>query len=416
MSIEKANLVKDAAYSIWYVNAMERLVEVVQDLSLARDINSIAEIVRQVARELTGADGATFVLKDDDKCFYLEENAISPLWKGQRFPLKTCISGWVMINKTAAMIEDIYSDPRIPHDAYRPTFVKSLLMVPVRKKNPNAAIGNYWATKHMPTAEEAAILQALADVTSVALENAGLYMELQKKVRALEASNYELSRYAWIAAHDLKAPLQAIDHLSQQIERDDADKLSQSSKDHFYTIRRRTGRLQELLEDVLNYAEIEQQMDIEKSELADGKTIIEDLKSMIYVPDGFQLKIHQRFEEITAARLPLLRVLSCLIDNAVKHHDKSKGVITLDVDEHEAQYIFVLRDDGPGIPHEFHNLIFEMFQTVPGQEKEGSGVGLAIAKKIITSFGGVITLDSDPGKGAAFCFTWPRPLRKAEKN
>ena len=142
---------------------MERLVGVVQALSFARDINSIMAIVREAARSLTGADGATFVLRDGDKCYYAEENAISPLWKGQRFPMSACISGWVMLNARSTVIPDIYRDPRVPVDAYRPTFVKSLAMVPIRRDSPIGAIGNYWATHRQPTEEDVAILQSLAD-------------------------------------------------------------------------------------------------------------------------------------------------------------------------------------------------------------------------------------------------------------
>src|ERR1051325_508535 len=109
--------------------AVKRLLDAVQELSLARDLETVMSVVRRTARELTGADGATFVLRDGDKCFYAEENAIAPLWKGQRFPMSACISGWTMLNKQSAIIEDIYADSRVPADAYRPTFVKSLVMV-----------------------------------------------------------------------------------------------------------------------------------------------------------------------------------------------------------------------------------------------------------------------------------------------
>ncbi|HVY79541.1 MAG TPA: GAF domain-containing protein, partial [Steroidobacteraceae bacterium] len=108
---------------------MQHLVTVVQKLSLARNLETVMAIVRRAARELTGADGATFVLREGDRCFYADEDAISPLWKGQRFPLEVCISGWAMLNRQPAVVEDIYADDRIPHDAYRPTFVKSLVMV-----------------------------------------------------------------------------------------------------------------------------------------------------------------------------------------------------------------------------------------------------------------------------------------------
>jgi diguanylate cyclase (GGDEF)-like protein len=168
--------------SSYYVAAMKKLVGVVQHLSLARNLSQVTEIVRCAARELTGADGATFVLKDNDQCYYAEENAISPLWKGRRFPMDACVSGWVMQHRQSTVIEDIYKDPRIPVEAYRPTFVRSLAMVPIRTIDPLGAIGNYWASKYRPSAEQLAILQALADTTAVAMENVQLVNELEDRV------------------------------------------------------------------------------------------------------------------------------------------------------------------------------------------------------------------------------------------
>ncbi|TAL28731.1 MAG: PAS domain S-box protein [Alphaproteobacteria bacterium] len=170
----------------WYAAAMEQLVDVVQDLSQAHDIGKVMEIVRSAARRLTGADGATFVLRDGDKCFYADEDAIEPLWKGQRFPMTACISGWAMLNAKPAVIEDIYKDPRIPADAYRPTFVKSLAMVPIRQQAPIGAIGNYWARVRRPADDEVKILQALANATSVAIRNVELYRELQESLQQRE--------------------------------------------------------------------------------------------------------------------------------------------------------------------------------------------------------------------------------------
>lgn len=188
MNIGSHSLQEVPGPSHWYVGAMEHLVGVVQALSLARDLQLVMDIVRHAARELTGADGATFVLRDGDKCFYAEENAIEPLWKGMRFPLETCVSGWVMINRRAAIVPDIYLDPRIPADAYRPTFVKSLAMVPIRTIAPIGAIGNYWAKNHHPTPEQVKVLQSLADVTAVALENVQVLDNLEKLVAERTAS------------------------------------------------------------------------------------------------------------------------------------------------------------------------------------------------------------------------------------
>src|SRR4029453_8196129 len=85
------------------------LVEGIQHLPLARNLGTVQEIVRRSARQLTGADGATFVLRDGDKCHYADEDAITPLWKGQQFPMSACISGWAMIPRQPAVIPDIYT-------------------------------------------------------------------------------------------------------------------------------------------------------------------------------------------------------------------------------------------------------------------------------------------------------------------
>jgi GAF domain-containing protein len=175
-----------------YVSGMYRLLHAVQELSLVRELADVQRIVRTVARELTGCDGATFVLREGSTCFYADEDAIAPLWKGLRFPLEICISGWAMLHKQAAIIPDIYTDPRVPHEAYRPTFVKSLVMVPIRTLDPIGAIGNYWAHAHQPLPEEVALLQGLADATSVAMESVRMSSELQARNRAQSELQREL--------------------------------------------------------------------------------------------------------------------------------------------------------------------------------------------------------------------------------
>lgn len=154
------------------------LVAVVQRLSLARSVGEIQQIVRVAARRLTGADGATFVLREDDRCFYADEDAIAPLWKGRRFEMSASISGWVMRHRRPVALPDVYADDRIPHEVYRPTFVRSLAMVPIRRLDPVGAIGNYWADHHEPSDREVALLQALADSAAVALEHVRILGEL----------------------------------------------------------------------------------------------------------------------------------------------------------------------------------------------------------------------------------------------
>lgn len=142
-------------------------------LEAAGDLAAVQEIVRTTARALGHADGATFVLRDGDQCFYADEDAISPLWKGQRFPLTNCISGWAMRHGETVVIPDITVDPRVPLEAYRPTFVQSLAMVPVGTPAPAAAIGVYWARLHTATDDEVGALGALAAATAAAIGRLG---------------------------------------------------------------------------------------------------------------------------------------------------------------------------------------------------------------------------------------------------
>ncbi|HJZ56808.1 MAG TPA: GAF domain-containing protein, partial [Gemmataceae bacterium] len=200
-------------YSTDIPSEVGELVGAVQRLSLARDLPTVQEIVRRSARRLAGADGATFVLRDGDRCHYADEDAIAPLWKGQRFPMDICISGWSMLHRRPAVIEDIYADDRIPHDAYRPTFVKSLVMVPIRTLDPVGAIGTYWAARHAATPAEVHLLQALADTTAVAMENIRVFTELEDRVKARTAELEERNQQLAAANRELLAAQQQADRV-----------------------------------------------------------------------------------------------------------------------------------------------------------------------------------------------------------
>jgi len=140
----------------------------------ASTLTRIGEVVRAVARRVARADGATFVLRDSDLCFYADEDAIGPLWKGQRFPMTECISGWAMLHNEAVAIPDIEQDSRVPLAAYRPTFVRSLIMVPINRATPIGAIGAYWSRTGGQSDETVSALEELAEATSAAIDRVGL--------------------------------------------------------------------------------------------------------------------------------------------------------------------------------------------------------------------------------------------------
>jgi signal transduction histidine kinase len=167
-------------------------VAVVRRLAVARTISEVMQITTQAARSLLRADGVTFVLRDGDLCYYAEEDAISPLWKGRRFPMGACISGWCMTEEKSAVVPDIYADPRIPQDAYRSTFVRSLAMVPVRHERAAiAAMGAYWAASRQVTPEELELLETVANSASLAISFVEVQQAPQDGLRKLAA---ELAR------------------------------------------------------------------------------------------------------------------------------------------------------------------------------------------------------------------------------
>lgn len=172
--------------------ALLALVETIEALSSARTVEDVAEAIRSSARRITGADGVAIVLRDAGQCYYVDEDAIGPLWKGKRFPMTACVSGWAMLNKQTAVIPDIYKDERVPHDAYRPTFVRSMVMTPVRPEDPIAAIGAYWAATREPSVDELRKLEVMARATAAAIEAAQLRASLETALAAKQALVNEL--------------------------------------------------------------------------------------------------------------------------------------------------------------------------------------------------------------------------------
>ncbi len=178
------------------IDTVEHLVDVVHQLSLAKSFDTIVDIVRGEARALLNADGATVIVRDGEFSFYVDEDAISPLWKGARIPHSACVSGWVMDQKHAVAIKDVFDDKRITGDLYRSTFVHAMAMAPIRTADPLGAIGVYWATKCEASDEQMRLLQVLADATAVALEDVAIQQELEERVNErnsqLEAAHREL--------------------------------------------------------------------------------------------------------------------------------------------------------------------------------------------------------------------------------
>jgi signal transduction histidine kinase len=404
------------------VAGMRHLIEVVQQLSIARTLPAIMQIVRSAARKLAGADGATFVLRDGDRCFYAEEDAIGPLWKGQRFSMDACISGWAMRNRRAAVIKDIYQDARIPHDAYRPTFVKSLMMTPIRTAAPVGAIGVYWAKTHETSAVEVELLRALADSTSVAMESVDLLANLEQRVyerteevrrrsAELEMLNRELDTFSCSVAHDLRSPLNAIGGFTRALLESHADGIDAVGLDHLKRIGLGVDRMQALISDLLDLSQIV--LAPLRREPVDLSAEAHEILSGLQTSDS--LTPRRRAETVVADGLivqgdpGLLRVvLQNLLSNAWKFTSRCE-IARIEVGSTAGegrQKTYFIRDNGAGFDPDLSSRLFSPFQRLHTQsEFPGTGIGLATVQRVIQRHGGQIWAEATPERGACFYFT-----------
>ncbi len=395
------------------LSATERLVEVAQDLSMARDLSRIMTVVRHAARELTGADGATFVLRDGDVCFYADEDAVSPLWKGSRFAINECISGWSMLNGEVAVVEDISVDDRIPQDAYRPTFVKSLAIVPIRTVAPVGAIGNYWAERHYASDGEVRLLRALADLTSVAMENVQMYGTLQARIQDAQDAVKLREEFIVVAAHELRTPLtammlqlQRLEELSAGVRDADRARLGQCASRSVAAARRFAALVEGLLDaSRLTHGQLSLNLEeVDLAELADE--VLERF-------EGAARRVGCALTLVAPAparglwdRLRIEHVLTNLVSNAIKYGPGMPVDVAIEA-SHGWAHVEV-RDHGIGIAPEVAGQIFERFGRVGSVSHYGGlGLGLYLAREVITAHGGTIRFASEPGDGCTFIVDLP---------
>lgn len=244
--------------------------------------------------------------------------------------------------------------------------------------------------------------------------NATLEERVRDRTAALEQANQELARsnreleqFNYAAAHDLKSPLRGIQHLVQWIGEDAADRLPPTSQKHLTLLRGRVQRLETLLDDMLAYSRIGRVR--YPPEKVDLNLLIHSMSDLLAPPPGFTVVLPEPLPTLHTMRAPLEAVLRNLLSNAIKHHHQpAQGQVTITTRTVGEWLEFVISDNGPGIDPIFHERIFGMFQTLqPRDQVEGSGVGLALVKKTVESYGGQIHIESTIGQGSIFRFTWP---------
>jgi PAS domain S-box-containing protein len=229
--------------------------------------------------------------------------------------------------------------------------------------------------------------------------------EREELIEMLKKSNSDLDEFAYIASHDLKAPLNAIKRLVSWIEEDAGEVLQGDSLEHFGMIKNRINRMNMLLKDLLDYSRVG------KNDGLPQKLNLQETAKHCYqlldLAEDFVIDVDNI--DVVLPKLPLELVLTNLMSNAIKHHDKKSGHIIIKCKHVKNDYKISVTDDGPGIAPSLHEKIFKKFQTLkPRDEIEGSGLGLAMVEKALANHSGKISIKSDVGKGATFFITWPK--------
>jgi signal transduction histidine kinase len=231
--------------------------------------------------------------------------------------------------------------------------------------------------------------------------------------RDLARSNQDLDDFAYVASHDLKAPLRGIDQLASWIAEDIDEGNISDIPEHVRLMRSRVQRLECLLNDLLEYSRANRVT--YKLKKVNCSQLINDSFELLTPPVGFSLIIENELPEFLTLSAPFEQVIRNLLNNAFKHHDKSEGKIKVRLYDDNNFYRFSFTDDGPGIDVKYHKDIFKMFKTLkPRDETEGSGMGLALIKKIVEYYTGSVYVESTVGKGSTFYFTWPKEIENID--
>lgn len=272
--------------------------------------------------------------------------------------------------------------------------------------------------------DDLAVAEDFALRTAIAVENAMLYRDAQRAVElaaeearrrdeliaALERTNEELDRFAYVTSHDLRAPLRNVASLAEFVAEDLGADLPPQVRGHLLMLRRRVKGLEELVDGILSYSRAKEQGDAVED--VDVGALVGEVTAMLAPADEGPpvVTVGEGMPVVRTARVPLQRVFLNLLSNALKHGVRPGAPprVTVTVRDAYEHWEFAVADEGPGVAQRDQARVWGMFQTASREGVEGTGVGLAVVRRIVAACGGEAWLESEEAKGACFHFTWPK--------
>ena len=317
---------------------------------------------------------------------------------------------------------DAREDPRTQEFAKGyliPRGIAAMMDIPIRLHGTllGTICCEHVATPRVWSLEEQDFAASLADMIALQVEAnerrkaeralARVNKHLAETVRELRRSNKELQDFAYVTAHDLKAPLRGIGTLTDWIATDYADKFDEQGRDQLALLKGRVSRMSELIDSILHYSEIGR---ITKCrEWVDLNKLVPEIIEQLAPPSNIEIVIEEGLPELVFEKVRLVQIFQNLIGNAVKYMDKAQGRIRVTCTADDQFWTFSVSDNGPGIDEKYFGKIFQMFQTLTRRDElESTGIGLSVVKKIVELQGGTIWVESQVGEGTTFCFTLPK--------
>ncbi len=250
---------------------------------------------------------------------------------------------------------------------------------------------------------EARALPLPDDNTLIAIEDATDRIRTQTALLREQVERAaDLRSFASAASHDLRSPLRNIDVLAAFAQEDIDD--PEAVKQHLGMLRVRVKRMEALLTGVLEYVQVgAQAVTLQPVDVAD---LIEETVELV-VPAAFETEISGNVPQLVTARALLARVLLNLLSNAVTHHDKGHGHLSISHHVDGDSLVMVVSDDGPGIAERSRERVFGMFKRLHNNDYGGTGMGLALVRRILQRVGGTIRLDASDPRGTMAIVRWP---------
>ena len=372
------------------------LTEVTKTMSKS-DMQTLLDTDRQTLRQVRVLYGR---IQDQEMALLAQRNASQDVFE-KATPIVVLVSAvlavLIVVWLVTKIVEELADNRRLQGELTGINLEVSRRIAQIRQLAEQVVQGDYTVT----------ITDSAADnLGGLAVSLNRMTQTLESTFSALEKRNQELDQFAYVASHDLKAPLRGVTTIVKWIEDELTAELSPQLRTYLDQMKGRLSRLEDLINGLLAYARVGRTAQTPTP--VDVAQLLGEVAELVVPPD-FTLRLGPGLPTFVTDRLGLQQVFTNLLSNAVKYHQRGGGQLEVSCRENGSFFEFRVQDDGPGIAPEYHQKIFLLFQTLRDRHTaESTGIGLSIVQKIINEHQGVIRVESAPGQGAGFIFTWPK--------